>query len=99
MSSCGIVAESRPGDLLGSLVSFQKPVPDVPLSATNLAKYVSLSDVVLVSYQASGGSTNPKRISIRSLVTEINIYESIDSKCLSGNIVVTDAQNIPNHLL
>ena len=26
----------------------------------------SLSDVVLVSYQASGGSTNPKRISIRS---------------------------------
>ena len=58
----------------------------------------SLSDVVLVSYQASGGSTNPKRISIRSLVTEINIYESLDNKCLSGNIVVTDAQNIPNHL-
>ena len=58
----------------------------------------SLSDVVLVSYQSSGGSTNPKRISIRSLITEINIYESLDNKCLSGNIVVTDAQNVPNHL-
>ena len=58
----------------------------------------SLSDVTLVSYQSAAGTSNPKRISIRSLVTEINIYESIDSKCLSGNIVVTDAQNIPNHL-
>jgi len=58
----------------------------------------SLSDVTLVSYQSAGGTSNPKRISIRSLVTEINIYESIDSKCLSGNVVVTDAQNIPNHL-
>ena len=58
----------------------------------------SLSDVTLVSYQSAGGTSNPKRISIRSLVTEINIYESIDNKCLSGNVVITDAQNIPNHL-
>ena len=58
----------------------------------------SLSDVKLVSYQSAAGTSNSKRISIRSLVSELNIYESIDSKCLSGNIVVTDAQNIPNHL-
>ena len=58
----------------------------------------SLSDVTLVSYQSAAGTSNSKRISIRSLVSELNIYESIDSKCLSGNIVVTDAQNIPNHL-
>ena len=58
----------------------------------------SLSDVTLVSYQSAAGSSNSKKISIRSLVAEINIYESLDSKCLSGNIVVTDAQNIPNHL-
>jgi hypothetical protein len=58
----------------------------------------SLSDVTLVSYQSAAGSSNSKRISIRSLVAEINIYESLNSKCLSGNIVVTDAQNIPNHL-
>ena len=58
----------------------------------------SLSDVTLVSYQSAAGSSNSKKISIRSLVTEINIYESIDNKCLSGNVVVTDAQNIPNHL-
>ena len=58
----------------------------------------SLSDVTLVSYQSAAGTSNSKRISIRSLVSELNIKESIDSKCLSGNIVVTDAQNIPNHL-
>ena len=60
-------------------------------------KYV-LSDVVLTSYQSSEGRNEPKKISIRSLVTEINIYESLTKNVLSGNIVVTDAQNIPNHL-
>ena len=57
-----------------------------------------LSDVVLTSFQSSEGRNEPKKISIRSLVTEINIYESLNNKVLSGNIVVTDAQNIPNHL-
>ena len=57
-----------------------------------------LSDVVLTSFQSSEGRNEPKKISIRSLVTEINIYESLVNKTLSGNIVVTDAQNIPNHL-
>ena len=56
-----------------------------------------LSDVVLTSFQSSEGRNEPKKISIRSLVTEINIYESLNNKVLSGNIVVTDAQNIPNH--
>ncbi len=58
-----------------------------------------LSDVVLTSYISSNGNTSkPKQISVKSLMTELNIYESIDKKSLSGNIVLTDAQNIPNHL-
>jgi len=57
-----------------------------------------LSDVVLTSFQSSEGRNEPKKISIRSMVTEINIYESLNNKVLSGNIVVTDAQNVPNHL-
>jgi len=71
---------------------------DINTSQLNRAGQYSLSDVQLVSYQSFRGQTSPKRISIRSLVTEINIYESIVNKSLSGNIVVTDAQNIPNHL-
>lgn len=63
----------------------------------NAGQY-SLSDVVLVSYQSSQGKSEPKRISIRSLVSEVNIYESLTNKTLSGNIVITDAQNIANHL-
>ena len=39
---------SRPVDLLGSIVSSQKPGPEVPLSATNFAQYVSLADAVLI---------------------------------------------------
>ena len=64
----------------------------------NQAGQYVLSDVVLTSFQSHEGRSEPKKISIRSLVTEINIYESLTSNTLSGNIVVTDAQNIPNHL-
>lgn len=71
---------------------------DINTNQLNQAGQFVLSDVVLTSYQSSEGRNEPKKISIRSLVTEINIYESISTNVLSGNIVVTDAQNIPNHL-
>ena len=71
---------------------------DINTEQLNRAGQYSLSDVQLVSYQSSQGQSNPKRISIRSLVTELNIYESLTNKTLSGNIVITDAQNIANHL-
>ena len=57
-----------------------------------------LSDVTLTSYQSADGANIPKRIGVRSLVVEINIYESIYSKGLSGNIVLVDGLNIANHL-
>ena len=56
-----------------------------------------LSDIELVSFQAADGS-NPKRISIRSLVSEVNIYEGLDQKNLSGTVILTDAQNVVGHL-
>ena len=71
---------------------------DINTNQLNNAGQYSLSDVVLVSYQSSQGKSEPKRISIRSLVSEVNIYESLTNKVLSGNLVITDAQNIANHL-
>lgn len=71
---------------------------DINTEQLNRAGQYSLSDVQLVSYQSSQGQSNPKRISVRSLVTELNIYESLTNKTLSGNIVLTDAQNVANHL-
>jgi len=53
-----------------------------------------LSDVVLISYRSEKGDNTPISISVRSLVTELNIYESIHNKSLSGNIVLLDAQNV-----
>ena len=64
---------------------------------TQAGKYV-LSDVKLVSFQSSEGQSVPKKMSVRSMITELNIYESLMNKSLSGSIVITDAQNIPNHL-
>ena len=55
---------------------------DINTSQLSRAGQYSLSDVQLVSYQSFRGQTSPKRISIRSLVTEINIYESIVNKSL-----------------
>ena len=58
----------------------------------------ALSDIQLIYYQSSDGGSEPKKVSVRSLVLEINIYEDIFSKGLSGNIVLLDGQNLTNHL-
>jgi len=52
-----------------------------------------LSDVILISYQSFDGAGTPKRLSIRSLVQEISIYESIDGKFLSGDMTLLDGTN------
>ena len=52
-----------------------------------------LSDVILISYQSFDGSGTPKRLSIRSLVQEFSIYESIDGKFLSGDMTLLDGTN------
>ena len=58
-----------------------------------------LDDITLVSYQSADGSnTNAKAVSIKSLVLEINIYESLEGPGLSGNVVVADGQAVVSHL-
>ena len=57
-----------------------------------------LSDVTLISYQSTEGSSRPKKISIRDSIGEINIYESIHSKTLSGDVSLADSQNIIKNL-
>jgi hypothetical protein len=52
-----------------------------------------LSDVFLISY-ANNELGQPNRLNIRNLITEFNIYESLDSKFLSGDMILTDATNV-----
>jgi hypothetical protein len=54
----------------------------------------NLSDVKLISYLSKDGSNTPDSISIETLIVEMNIYESIYNKTLSGNIVIVDANNL-----
>ena len=65
---------------------------------TSAGRYL-LDDIVLVSYQSADGSNkNAKRISVKTLVTEINLYESLEGPGLSGNITLQDGQAIVSHL-
>ena len=52
-----------------------------------------LGSVILLSYRSYDGAGTPKRLDIRNLITEFNIYESIDTNFLSGDITLTDATN------
>jgi hypothetical protein len=53
-----------------------------------------LSDIRLVSYRTADGSNEPDKIAIETMVIEMNIYESIFNKTLSGNLVIIDANNV-----
>jgi hypothetical protein len=57
-----------------------------------------LSDIFLTSYRSKDGGSEPLKISIRGIVIELNIFESIFNKTLSGNVVLVDAQNITSQL-
>jgi len=52
-----------------------------------------LSDVNLISYKSPDGSGTPARLDIRSLIMEFNIYESLDSNFITGDITLTDGTN------
>jgi len=52
-----------------------------------------LSDVLLISY-TTGRPGTLKRLNVRSLITEFNIYENLNSNFLSGDMILTDATNV-----
>jgi len=53
-----------------------------------------LSDIKLVSYRSADGSNTPDAIEIATLVLDLNLYESIYNKTLSGNMLIVDANNV-----
>lgn len=53
-----------------------------------------LTDILLTSYKSGNNDNTPTKIDIKKLALEVNIYESIFNKTLTGNIVVADANNI-----
>ena len=53
-----------------------------------------LSDIRLISYRSPDGSNNPDIIEIETLVMDLNIYESIYNKTLSGNMLIVDGNNV-----
>lgn len=57
-----------------------------------------LTDVYLVSYSSPDGSNTADRVSILNLIGELNIYESIYNKTLSGSLFLIDTQNIVGKL-
>ena len=52
-----------------------------------------LGDIILISYKSFDGSGTPKRLSIRDLVQEFSVYESLDGKFLSGDMTLLDGTN------
>ena len=59
----------------------------------------ALDDIALISYQSADGSNqNPKSVSVRSLVMEINIYESLEGPGIYGNVILADGQAVLTHL-
>jgi len=53
-----------------------------------------LSDIRLTSYVSKDGSSEPDSIGIDTMVVDMNIYESIFNKTLSGNLLIVDANNV-----
>ena len=53
-----------------------------------------LSNLIFVSYRSMDGSGEPVKMDITALVVDMNIYESIFNKTLSGNLLVVDSNNI-----
>ena len=50
-----------------------------------------LSQISIISKESFDGSSAAKKIDITSLVVEINIYEDIDEKNLTGQVVISDS--------
>ena len=52
-----------------------------------------LGGVNLISYKSFDGDGTPKRLDIRNLIVEFNIYEDLTSPFLSGDMTLLDATN------
>lgn len=54
-----------------------------------------LSNVLITSYQSSSlGQSQPKKIDITKIIGDLNVFESIFDKTISGHLSVLDGQNL-----
>ena len=58
----------------------------------------TLSEIVVHSRESFDGSSKAKKTDITSLVAEINIYEDINEKNLTGQLVISDSTGLPNNM-
>ena len=58
----------------------------------------NLTDIVLVSYHSVNGDNVAEKIGIDTMVADLNIYESIYNKTLSGNLLIVDNQIVVGKL-
>ena len=57
----------------------------------------TLSSVVVISKESFDGGSKAKKTDITSLVTEINLYEDIAQKNMTGQLVLSDSTGLPNN--
>lgn len=53
-----------------------------------------LDNIILTSYQSAKSDSEPDKLDVTNLLAELNVYESIFNKTLSGNITLVDTQNV-----
>lgn len=57
----------------------------------------TLSPIVVLSKESFDGSSQAKKVDITSLVMELQLYEDLNEKTMSGQIVITDSTGLPNN--
>ena len=69
------------------------------LSADDMKKAgdYTLSPIVIISKSTNDGSSTAKKIDITSLVMELQLYEDLNEKVMSGQLVITDSTGLPNN--
>ena len=67
-------------------------------SVTKAGDYVLSERFVLTSYRKHPDTSEPVSINVRQLVSEIQIYESINDSVLTGRLTLTDGASVLDDL-
>jgi hypothetical protein len=57
----------------------------------------TLGTVAVISKESFDGSSQAKKVDITSLIVELNIYEDIEEKNLTGQVVINDSTGLPTN--
>ena len=67
------------------------------LNADDMKKALYLITIVVLSKESFDGSSQAKKVDITSLVMELQLYEDLNEKTMSGQIVITNSTGLPNN--